>query len=113
MTEPNRERAMRKLVSFSPAEWDRISRRMEAAGAGSFDAFARDVLLEARVKVIRMPIDPASVRAELSRLGNNLNQVARQVNMEHGTTVDEMRAARRIMGEVQEVLNNEVKRMDR
>lgn len=113
MTDPNRERGVRKLVSFSPAEWNRVSRRMQAAEARSFDAFARDVLLEARVKVIQVPFDPASVRYELSRLGNNLNQIARQVNAQHGTSVEEMREARKIMREVQEVLNAQMKRAAR
>lgn len=113
MTDPNRERGVRKLVSFSDAEWERISRRMQAADARSFDRFAREVLLEARVKVVQLPFDPSSVRYELSRLGNNLNQIARQVNTQHGASVEEMRAARKIMREVQEVLNEQMKRAAR
>lgn len=113
MTDPKRERSLRKTVSFSPAEWSRIARRMEVAGSRSFESFAREALLEARVKVVRLPFDPMSVRYELSRLGNNLNQIARQVNVQHETSTEEMREARKIMREVQEVLDAEMKRAGR
>lgn len=83
---------------------------MKASEARSFDAFARDALQSARVKVVQLPFDPSEIRYELSRLGNNLNQIARQVNINDATSAEEMREARKIMREVQRVLSEQVER---
>ncbi|HJG52013.1 MAG TPA: MobC family plasmid mobilization relaxosome protein [Brachybacterium faecium] len=113
MAAVDRERPIRKMVSFSDAEWRRVERRMKASGARSFDAFARDVLQSARVKVVQLPFDPSEIRYELSRIGNNLNQIARKVNTNNETMVEDMRSARDIMREVQKVLTEQVKRGQR
>lgn len=110
MTAADRERPIRKMVSFSAVEWARIERRMKAAGARSFDAFAREVLQAARVKVVRLPFDPSEVRYELSRIGNNLNQIARQANTNDEATAADVREARDIMREVQAVLTEQVRK---
>lgn len=86
---------------------------MKASGARSFDAFARDALQSARVKVVQLPFDPSEIRYELSRIGNNLNQIARKVNTNNATMVEDMRSARDIMREVQKILTEQVKRGQR
>ena len=86
---------------------------MKASGARSFDAFARDALQSARVKVVQLPFDPSEIRYELSRIGTNLNQIARKVNTNNETMVEDMRSARDIMREVQKVLTEQVKRGQR
>lgn len=110
MADVERERPIRKMVSFSEVEWRRAQRRMEAAQARSFDAFAREVVLSSKVKVVQLPFDPSEIRYELSRIGNNLNQIARQVNINEGTTAEDMREARKIMREVQQILSEQVRK---
>ena len=60
-----------------------------------------------------LPFDPSEIRYELSRIGNNLNQIARKVNTNNETMVEDMRSARDIMREVQKVLTEQVKRGQR
>lgn len=86
---------------------------MKASNARSFDGFARDALQSAKVKVVQLPFDPSEVRYELSRIGNNLNQIARKVNTNNATMAEDMRGARKIMREVQEILTEQVKRGQR
>lgn len=109
MSGPARNRSTRKGVSFTPEEWEAVERRMRLAGSQSFDAFARDVLLSSKVKVVRIPFDPAPLRADLARIGNNINQIARQVNIEETTTLEQMRDARKLLREVQRVIEEATK----
>ena len=101
----NRSRPVRKRVSFSDQEWEIIERRLVLSGARSFEQFARSVILDAEIVVRQVAFDPAPLRVELSRIGNNLNQIARHVNEEDRVTLDEMRAARSLIREVQQVIN--------
>lgn len=103
-----RSRHVRKKISFNAAEWERVERRMEITGSKSFESFARDAVLESEISVTRNAFDPSTVRAELSRIGNNINQIARQVNVEEVVTFEEMRAARLLLKEIQAVINQTV-----
>ena len=47
----------------------------------AFDGFARDALQSARVRVVQLPFDPSEIRYELSRIGNNLNQMTRAFHL--------------------------------
>ena len=53
----------------------------------------------------RVAFDPAPLRAELSRIGNNINQIARQVNTDDVVTVEQMRATRELLGQVQRAID--------
>ncbi|KTR92598.1 hypothetical protein NS220_14250 [Microbacterium testaceum] len=92
---------MRKALSFSAGEWERVERRMRAAGARKFEPFARAAVLDGEVRVQRVAFDPSVLRVELARIGNNINQIARHVNTESGVTFEEMRAARMLLTQVQ------------
>lgn len=106
----NRERPVRKAVSFSESEWDRIQSRMELSKDASFDAFARRACLESEVKVVRQSFDPQALRAELARIGNNVNQVARQANIEQEATAEQVQEIRALMREVQRSVLAEFRR---
>jgi len=104
----NRSRPLRKLLSFSAAEWSRVERRMRLSGLKSFEAFARTAVLDGEVRVQRIAFDPAKLRAELSRIGNNVNQIARHVNAEDTFTYQEMRAVRMLLTEVQGMISDAI-----
>lgn len=107
MGEPEkRKRDHRKAVSFSADEWEQVERRMSLAGARSFEAFARSVILTARVDVRPVAFDVAPLRAELARIGNNVNQIARNVNINDGTTMQQMVETRRLIQQVQQLLTD-------
>lgn len=101
----NRRRPLRKTIALSEAEWERVERRMVLAGSRSFGEFARDALLEGRLQVVRIAFDPAPLRVELSRIGNNVNQIARHVNVDDVVTVEEMHATRELLRQVQRLLD--------
>ena len=66
---------VRKTLRFSPDEFAQIQRELEVANI-SFSTFARSAILK---KKIRLPIE-RELLTELSRIGNNLNQIARSCN---------------------------------
>lgn len=99
-----RARPVRKSLTFSESEWERVKRRQAIAGSRSFTEFAREAVLEGEVRVTRVAFDAAALRVDLSRIGNNINQIARAVNVDGGTTYDEMRAARVLLGQIQDVI---------
>ena len=75
-----RSRGVFKGLWLSDAEWKRVERRMELAEARTFADYARRALTEGKIVVRRVAFDPAPLRAELSRIGNNINQIARALN---------------------------------
>ena len=104
----NRSRPVRKKVSFSEGEWERVLRRMEIAGVSRFESFGRAAILDGEVRVQRVAFDPSVLRVELSRIGNNVNQIARHVNTEDAVTFEEMRAARMLLVQVQKLISDAV-----
>lgn len=100
-----RSRAVFKGLWLSDAEWKRVQRRMEMAGARSFAEYARAALVEGRIVVRRVAFDPATLRVELSRIGNNVNQIARHVNTEDVVTFEQMRATRELLEQVQRAID--------
>lgn len=102
--EPRRARSVRKLISFSEDEWAAVEQRMVLAGASSFDHFARTVVLDGEVKVRRVVFDPSLIGAELSRIGNNINQIARLANTEDVATVEQLKATRVLVQEIQALI---------
>lgn len=100
-----RERPIRKMLSFSEQEWADVQRRMELAEARSFDQFGRTAVLDNKIVVRRASMfDSHELGAELNRIGSNINQIARAVNTEHTTTLEQMKATRELVREVQRVV---------
>lgn len=112
MVDARRERPIRKMVSFSEAEWERVEARMTVANDRSFDSFARRACLESEVKVVRRAFDPQELRAELARVGNNVNQIARLANIEQESTSEQVRAVKGLLREIQSVILEEFRRIE-
>lgn len=66
---------VRKTIRFTDDEFAVIQQELELANI-SFSVFARSALLK---KKIKLPIE-RELLTELSRIGNNLNQIARSCN---------------------------------
>ena len=101
-----RSRDVHKSLWFSKAEWERVQRRMQIAGMTDWSKFARATVLDGEVRVERVAFDPSVLRAELARIGNNVNQIARHVNAEDVVTFDEMRATRELLRMVQKLIED-------
>lgn len=106
--ESSRVRHVRKKISFTDAEWVLVERRMAATSSNVFETFARSAILDGEISVRRVAFDPSLLRAELSRIGNNINQIARQVNVEDVVTYEEMAATRALLKQVQSAINQEI-----
>jgi len=102
---PRERRDIVKTLRVSTNEWARIQQRMELAGRGDFSDYARSVLIHGELRVQTVAFDAEVLRAELGRIGNNLNQIARHANTESSLTLSEAVAARRLMQEVQQLLS--------
>jgi hypothetical protein len=69
-------------------------------------------VLDGEVRVQRVAFDASELRVELSRIGNNINQIARQVNVNEVVTYEEMRAARLLLQKVQAVITAALKSIE-
>lgn len=108
MTTDRGERKNIKTLRLTDDELARIQQRMKLSGARSFSAFARRVLIDGDLRVRHVTFDPEPLRTELSRIGNNLNQIARRVNAEQSVSATEALQARRLMQEVQRLISDAI-----
>lgn len=99
----SRLRPIIKSVAFSAAEWEAVERRMALADL-RFGALARRSILDGSITVKRVAFDPVRFGAELGRIGNNINQIARQANTESVATREDVKAARALLGELQALI---------
>lgn len=102
----NRTRTVGKSLWFSDAEWDAVQARMAAAGIDSFSTFARVMLLNGEVRVDRSRHDASRILAALAPIGNNINQIARQVNTEKHVHLDQLERVHELMRSVQSLLRD-------
>lgn len=100
-----------KAVRLSDQEWADVQRRMELGGFTSFSAYARSVLVHGELRVTNVAFDPRDLRAELARIGNNINQIARTANVESFLAADQAVQARRLMQQVQRLLTDAANRV--
>lgn len=75
-------KSIRKTIRFSEDEYSKISDELKKADI-DFSTFCRSAILK---KKIKLPIEK-SLLSELSRIGNNLNQIARAVNQKERVQV--------------------------
>lgn len=104
-------RTCRIEVRVSPLELDAISRHAQAAGFRQVAPYLRtigtqDIQAENPNSVRRALV---TAQGQLSRIGNNLNQIARKLNTGHPLD-DEIRLGLRQVAELAESLLNEARR---
>ena len=109
-----RNRSVRKAVTFTPGEWERVERRLERAGGVyplGWNAYARTMLLKGRYVAIEVPFDVPRVTVQVNRIGINVNQIARKCNEDDLATVAELRQVRRELEECHRLLGDAWKLM--
>lgn len=77
-------RPVRKEITFSREEWEQ-SRQLYnlvkgGRGYATYMGFARDMLMHGSVHTVRVATDPAALRPDIARIGNNINQIAHTAN---------------------------------
>lgn len=102
-------RSIIKTVSFPAEQWPAIERRFHLSGETNFSRFVRSAILDTEIRVRQIAFDPAPLGAELARIGNNINQIARLVNSESVTTLEEMKATRALVREIQALIERAAK----
>lgn len=102
-------RSIIKAVSFPAEQWPAIERRFHLSGETNFSRFVRSAILDTEIRVRQIAFDPAPLGAELARIGNNINQIARLVNTESVTTLEEMKATRALVREIQALIERAAK----
>ena len=105
-TQPKRKRSVYKPLWFSEEEWGDVVEMMAAVGVRNFSHFARTMILNGRIIVNTRPMDVRRVRAMLSPIGNNINQIARRINIDDVVYLDDLE-------EIQVLLEKILKNLDR
>lgn len=100
----NRKRPFHRSVTFTEDEWARVQVLMGQARESNFSRFARTMVLKGQVVVDEQRADLLAVSVALARIGNNLNQIARQVNVDDFASLEQVKATRELMGQVQVLL---------
>ena len=112
MSPARRARPVMKMVYFSETEWRDIQDIMSAIGVENFSGFARKMILNGRVLVNSRPMDAQRVRAMLAPIGNNINQIARHVNVEQILYLEDLQAVRGLMEHAVRVIERYAKVVD-
>ncbi|MFP7697063.1 MobC family plasmid mobilization relaxosome protein [Trueperella sp. LYQ143] len=104
----NRERIVRKQMYFSAVEWAGIVRRMRTIGSRNFSQFARDALLSVNIIVSHKEANNRALISALGRIGNNLNQIARQVNTDQVVTLSIVHRCLELMEEIYQLIREDM-----
>ena len=112
MSPARRARPVMKMVYFSETEWRDIQDIMSAIGVENFSGLARKMILNGRVLVNSRPMDAQRVRAMLAPIGNNINQIARHVNVEQVLYLEDLQAVRGLMEHAVRVIDRYAKVVD-
>ena len=77
-----RIRPPQRCFRASEEEWKMIDEKVKNSGLGSFSSYARKALIERNITVIsRFEVQAIKeLSLELSRIGNNINQIAKVAN---------------------------------
>lgn len=108
----NRRRRVFKGVYFDESEWGRAQEIMAEGGWGSFSDFAREMILNRTVVVNNRRLDVVGLRAALSPIGNNINQIARKVNTHNLASLEQLEAVRLLLENVEAIVEAYVREGD-
>lgn len=103
------QRNVYKPLRFTEAEWECVEGLMSATSSTNFSAFARTMILNGNVYVNSRPMDALKVRAMLAPIGNNINQIARQVNIDQVLYLEDLAQVRALMERAVRILERYAK----
>ena len=77
-----RVRGLYRALWLSENEWEEIQEKLKKLGYNDFSKYARKMMLEGQIMIIsRYEIEAIrELSIEVSRIGNNINQIARIAN---------------------------------
>lgn len=83
------------------SEWETMYARMRTLGYTNFSSYARSVLTQGFVPVVREYVPSRRLIYEINKIGVNINQIARHVNTEKRLEFMEIEALIELMQELQ------------
>ncbi|HFU3975768.1 TPA: plasmid mobilization relaxosome protein MobC [Streptococcus suis] len=108
MSRGNRKRNIRKEVNFSEQDYRYIESKMEKAGVKTFQNYARKMLLLGSVVTIDFS-ELIGVKQEINRIGVNINQIAKYVNVSEEVTQEELQALKNSLAEINDLITSKLK----
>lgn len=99
------KRTLYKVTRFSPAEYSVVKQRMADANVKSFSHFMRQSVLTSAVYIA----DFSALREyamQISKVGTNINQIAKWANSDHSVSQDSIDEVQRQMDAVLEITRN-------
>lgn len=109
MTETKqRRRNIQKIIRLNPDEERQIKKRMEKAGVKTFQNYARKMLLLGSVVTIDFS-ELIGVKQEINRIGVNINQIAKYVNVSEEVTQEELQALKNSLAEINDLITSKLK----
>ncbi|HFI0093388.1 MobC family plasmid mobilization relaxosome protein [Streptococcus equi subsp. zooepidemicus] len=103
-----RRRNIQKLIRLNPDEERQIKKRMEKAGVKTFQNYARKMLLLGSVVTIDFS-ELIGVKQEINRIGVNINQIAKYVNVSEEVTQEELQALKNSLAEINDLITSKLK----
>lgn len=103
-----RRRNIQKLIRINPDEERQIKKRMEKAGVKTFQNYARKMLLLGSVVTIDFS-ELIGVKQEINRIGVNINQIAKYVNVSEEVTQEELQALKNSLAEINDLITSKLK----
>ena len=100
----NRKRKVQKNLYFSAVEWERTVRRMRSYGFTNFSEYARQVLATGQIRIHSVQPSNDALVAQVARVGNNINQIARQANNDDVATFEMCMQAVDLLGEIRRLV---------
>lgn len=82
------EKDLRNLdftIALNETEFNQLNGQFKLTGKTQFRTFLRELLLTKSGKIVFQSPVNKELRIEISRMGNNLNQIAHQLNMQIGS----------------------------
>lgn len=108
MQEQKRSRPIKREFYINKNEDNIIKSKMKEHNLKNFSTYARKMLLEGEVKVINFD-ELRQFRYEVKRIGTNINQIAKQVNIDDEVDREQLRDILELLKEVNRNMNKRLK----
>ena len=101
---PFKKDKIRKLVAFSPEEWDQVCDKAEDLGM-RVGTYIRVMAAKGEIKKINM-VSLNELRLEISRIGNNINQIVHLANETQTVTRKDVELLTRYLRDIRKLLKD-------
>ena len=101
----NRKRPIQKLVRFNSEEFAYVESKISKSPINNFQNFARLMLITGEVKMIDYS-ELHKLNAEINRIGNNINQIARLANQFEEISAEDVHALLSELETIKQLVKN-------